>query len=306
MKQGKIVVLGSVNCDLVLRCAPLPVAGQTVHGRDFRRLPGGKGANQAVAAARMGAAVSFVGAVGDDDDGRAARANLVAQGVDVSYLRTVQGVATGTAMILVDDASGQNCIALYDGANAQVDVALVEAAAGEIAGAALLICQLETPPSATLHAARIARGAGVPVLLNPAPAMPLDPALIELVDLLVPNESEAMLLAGQQAGETFDEVATVDALHALGAQSVLVTLGADGVLFSERGAPTRTRYNAHPAQAVDTSGAGDAFIGALGASLLAGIAPGEAIDRAQRAASISVTRQGAMASLPFGNELGLA
>jgi len=301
MKQGKIVVVGSVNTDLVLRCAYLPVAGQTVHGHDFRRLPGGKGANQAVAAARMGAAVSFVGAVGDDDEGRAARANLAAEGVDVTHLRAVDGVATGTAMILVDDASGQNCIALYEGANAHVDVALIDAAASEIAGAALLVCQLETPQAATLHAARIARDAGVPVLLNPAPAVPLEPALLELVDLLVPNESEAMLLAGQQATGQFDESATVDALHALGVQSVLVTLGADGVLVSERGA--RTRRAAYPANAIDTSGAGDAFIGALAASLVEGTPLGNAIDMAQRAASISVTRHGAMASLPFRKEI---
>ncbi|MFM0205455.1 ribokinase [Paraburkholderia fungorum] len=301
MKQGHVLVLGSVNTDLVLRCATLPVGGQTVQGSDFRRLPGGKGANQAVAAARMGAAVRFIGAVGSDEAGRDARANLSAEGIDVRHLKAVTDVATGTAMILVDESSGQNCIALYEGANAHVDIELVDSAAADIASAALLVCQLETPQAATLHAARIARDAGVTVLLNPAPAVPLDAELLELVDILVPNESEAMVLAGQAASDRFDHDRVLDALHMTGVRAVLVTLGAQGVMYSD--GATQRRYQAYAAHAVDTSGAGDAFIGAFVAALVSGSPVERAIDFAQRAASISVTRHGAMASLPFKHEL---
>jgi ribokinase len=301
MKRGHVVVLGSVNTDLVLRCAALPVGGQTVNGSDFRRLPGGKGANQAVAAARMGAAVRFIGAVGSDESGRDARANLSAEGIDIRHLKEVSGVATGTAMILVDDSSGQNCIALYEGANAHVDIELVDCAAADIESAALLVCQLETPQAATLHAARIARDAGVTVLLNPAPAVPLDTELLELVDVLVPNESEAMVLAGQTASDSFDPDRVLDALHMTGVRAALVTLGAQGVLYSDGVA--QLRCQAYAAHAVDTSGAGDAFIGAFGAALVSGKPLERAIDFAQRAASISVTRHGAMASLPYKYEI---
>lgn len=301
MKQGHVVVLGSVNVDLVLRCATLPVPGQTVKGSDFRRLTGGKGANQAVAAARMGASVRFVGAVGADESGRSARDVLSAEGVDVRHLNEVSDVATGAAMILVDEASGQNCIALYEGANAHVDTALVDAAADDIASAALLVCQLETPASATLHAARIAHEAGVPVLLNPAPAMPLDAALLAMVDILIPNESEATVLAEQPASAAFDPDRALDVLLEKGARSVLITLGADGVLYGDGG--RRLRCEAYVTQAIDTSGAGDAFIGVFAAALVSGNALERAIEFAQRAASISVTRRGAMASLAYAREL---
>jgi ribokinase len=298
---GHVVVLGSVNTDLVLRCAALPVPGQTVHGSSFRRLHGGKGANQAVAAARMGAAVRFIGAVGADEAGRDARAALAAEGIDVRHLKEVADVATGTAMILVDDTSGQNCIALYDGANAHVDAALIDAATAEIASASLLVCQLETPQAATLDAARIAHAHGVPVLLNPAPAMPLDPALLALVDVLVPNESEAMALAQLKPSEGFDQDRVFAALHAAGARTVLITLGAQGIAYSD--GVLRLRREAYVADAVDTSGAGDAFIGAFAAALVAGKPLEHAIEQAQRAASISVTRHGAMASLPCAHEI---
>lgn len=301
MRPGHVVVLGSVNVDLVLRCAALPVPGQTVKGGDFRRLTGGKGANQAVAAARMGASVRFIGAVGADESGRDARAILTAEGIDIGHLKEASEVATGAAMILVDEASGQNCIALYEGANAHVDTALVDLAADDIASAALLVCQLETPQDATLHAARIARDARVPVLLNPAPAMPLDPALLSLVDILVPNESEAMVLAEQGASGTFDHDGVLDALLDQGVRAALITLGADGVLYGD--GRKRLRRAARAAQAIDTSGAGDAFIGAFAAALVAGQPIESAIDFAQGAASISVTRRGAMASLAYAREM---
>ena len=171
MSAPHVVVLGSLNRDLVMRCAQLPLPGQTIHGQGFDALTGGKGANQAVAAARLGAAVSFIGCVGDDDAGRSAADTLAAEGIDTRHLHRLPGTHTGVAMILVDEA-GQNCIALAAGANAALSIAQVDAAAALIQSAALLICQLESPVAVVQHAMGLAHAAGVTVLLNPAPAQP--------------------------------------------------------------------------------------------------------------------------------------
>ncbi|HKX44441.1 MAG TPA: ribokinase [Burkholderiaceae bacterium] len=293
-----IVVLGSVNADLVLRCGRLPQPGETVHGEDFQTLPGGKGANQAVAAARLGGRVEFIGCIGDDAFGTAARATLERDGVGTALLRTQAGVPTGVAMILVEQ-SGQNCIALAAGANARVDVALVDDAASAIAGAALLVCQLETPLAAVRHAIGIARRHGVPVLLNPAPAQPLEAALLAEVDILVPNESEAALLVG--AGIAREPASMAAALRAQGPATVIVTLGGDGICIADA-LGTRTRA-APPVRALDTTGAGDTFIGAFAVALQEGLDIDAAAAFAQRAAAISVTRAGAMGSMPTRHEV---
>jgi len=291
--KGPIVVLGSVNADLVLRCERLPRPGETVHGEDFQTVPGGKGANQAVAAARLGGRVEFIGCIGDDAFGAAARATLEREGVGTSGLRTQAGVPTGTAMILVE-RSGQNSIALAAGANARLDVAQVDDAAAAIACASLLVCQLESPLAAVQHAIGIARRHGVPVLLNPAPARPLSAALLSEVDILVPNESEAAVLA--DAGNALDPSAAAQALRGQRAATVIVTLGGKGVCVAdERG--TR-QWPATAVQALDTTGAGDTFIGAFAVARQEGLGTDEAVRFAQRAAAISVTRAGAMASMP--------
>jgi ribokinase len=283
-----IVVIGSANVDLVVRCARLPAAGETVHGHSFATLPGGKGAHQAVAAARLGAAVRFVGCVGDDAFGAIAHAALAAEGIDLTGLRRVSGTPTGVALIAVDDA-GRNTITLAAGANACVGVADVDAA--PIAGAALVVCQLEVPVEVVAHAAARARGAGVPFLLNPAPASALPPTLLAQVDLLVPNETEAALLGGDAS-----------ALRALGPRTVIVTLGERGVaVATAEGGWAEPAPRAH---AVDTTGAGDAFVGALAAALVEGQPLRAAVGFAQRAAAISVTRPGAMAALARRDELG--
>lgn len=293
MTKGAIVVLGSVNADLVLRCERLPRPGETVHGEDFKTMPGGKGANQAVAAARLGGRVEFIGCVGDDAFGTEARAMLEREGVGTAHLRSHAGVPTGVATILVE-RSGQNCIALAAGANARLDTAQVDNAAAAIACASLLVCQLETPLAATEHAIGIARRHGVPVLLNPAPARPLAPVLLDAVDILVPNESEAALLVGSPGKVDAEQAAT--ALRGRRAATVIVTLGGDGVCVAdERG--TR-RWPAPRAQALDTTGAGDTFIGAFAVARQEGQGIDEAVRFAQRAAAISVTRAGAMASMP--------
>jgi ribokinase len=296
----RVVVLGSVNADLVLRCAQLPLPGQTVSGRDFQTLPGGKGANQAVAGARLGASVSFIGCVGDDEFGRNARQILASEGIDTEHLHTVTDASTGVAMILVDD-SGQNSIALAAGANAALRIAHVEAAKATIQGAGLLICQLECPLPVVQHGIALAHAAGVPVLLNPAPMQVLPAALLALVDTLVPNETEAAALLNLPPGAAFDAAAAAARLRELGPRTVIVTLGSNGVQLASD--DINAHWAAPVVQAVDTTGAGDTFIGAYAAAWCDGASVSAAIEYAQRAAAISVTKVGAIAAMPRRKEL---
>lgn len=298
--RARLVVVGSVNTDLVLRVARLPRAGETVPGSDFRSLPGGKGANQAVAAARQAARVAFVGCVGDDDFGHGARSLLEAEQISTAHVHTIAGASTGVAMILVE-SSGQNCIALDAGANAALSIAMVDAAAALIQDAAMLICQLESPLPAVQRAVALAHAAAVPVLLNPAPAQPLPGDLLAQVTWLVPNETEAAALAGMNLEGAFDPVEVATRLRSLGPAHVIVTLGAGGVLVASGDAPTH-----HPAprvRAVDTTGAGDTFIGALAAELCAGSTLHDAVAHGQRAAAFSVTRKGAIDAMPTRHDL---
>ena len=305
MTRSGIVVLGSVNMDLVLRCERLPAAGETLAGRDFRSVPGGKGANQAVAAARLAGAhergVSFIGCVGDDAFGHSARAALAQEGINVQHLHMLAGEATGVAMIFVDDA-GRNCIGLSAGANAALTTAHVDAAEALIATAAMLVCQLESPLPVVQHAITLAHRAGVPVLLNPAPAQALPADLARQVTWLLPNESEAAILAGLAGtAQGADIAASASRLNQQGFERVIVTLG-------ERGAAVASaigvqRFAAQPAQAIDTTGAGDTFAAAFAVATSEGKTVVEAIAFAQRAAAISVTRHGAMASMPTRAEV---
>jgi ribokinase len=315
-----IVVVGSINMDLMVRCARLPAPGETVLGDDFSVVPGGKGANQAVAAARLGARVVMVGCVGDDAFGQRATAALATEGIDVSALVRLPGVATGVAMITVD-RRGENTIALAPGANAALSVAQVEAARAQIAGAALLVCQLETPLAAAGHAIALAHAHRVPVLLNPAPAQPLPPDWLAQIDLLIPNALEAIALSGEGAGEVAGQGASeadgqpggdpgthldveVDGkaaaaaarLRAAGARTVLVTLGARGVLRADdRGV---ARFAAPVVTPVDTTGAGDTFVGAFATAFAEGLPLDDCVTFAQAAAAFSVTRRGAQAAMP--------
>jgi len=303
MSRGPVVVLGSVNADLMLRCPQLPVPGETVHGRDFHTVPGGKGANQAVAAARLGASVGFIGCVGDDEFGRSARRLLAAEGIDTEHLHCTGAATTGVAMILVDDA-GQNCIALAAGANAALSIAHVDGAKAMIQRAALLICQLECPLPVMAHGIALAHAANVPVLLNPAPMHALPPELLAQVDVLVPNETEAAALLGLAPGAHFDAAVAAKRLRGSGPRTVIVTLGARGVQLASDGID---RHLAAPVvRAIDTTGAGDTFIGAYAAAWCEGATVTEAIDVAQRAAAISVTKAGAIAAMPRRSELMLS
>jgi ribokinase len=298
----KVVVVGSVNLDVVVRVPHLPAAGETVLGVSMLRRSGGKGANQAVAAARLGAPTALIGAVGADPFGDEIRGWLAQEPVDIAGLVTIADRASGLALINVDPA-GENTVTVAPGANACLEVAH-ERLASELAPAGVLLLQLEIPTHASLAAARTARELGVVVVLNAAPvADGADPGLAELlreVDVLVVNETEAReLLAFGQTNEGDQErdwAALASGLRALGPRTCVVTLGEQGAVVA---AESKTfRQPAFPVDVVDTTGAGDAFCGALGVAFLRGDALIAAIEFGCAAAALAVTRIGAQAGLP--------
>jgi len=288
-----VAVLGSANMDLVAYVATAPRLGETVTGREFRTVPGGKGANQAIAAARAGAPVRFLGAVGDDAFGPRLAATLRDAGCDTSRLRTVPG-ASGIAHIVVDNAGG-NSIIVIPGANGTVtDLSAEDVDA--IAASAALLLQLELPMPGVLAGARAAHDAGVPVILTPAPAVPLTDDLLGAVDLLVPNEHEAAALTG------FDDPSRAAAALLDAVPEVVVTLGDAGSVYHTRTGPP-LRIPAFPADAVDTTAAGDTFVGALAARRAEGAPMPEALRFAAAAAALSVQRPGASSSMPTRAEI---
>ncbi|PYC79992.1 ribokinase [Streptomyces tateyamensis] len=286
-----IVVVGSVNLDQVIEVAALPRPGETVAGGPVRRLGGGKGANQAVAAARLGAAVALVGAVGSDPDSERLRAELAAEGVAVEHLAAVPG-PPGQAVVLVD-RQAENCIVVSPGANAGLGPAAVAAAGPLLGGARVVVAQLEVPLPAVLAAARLSRGTFV---LNPAPvpATGLPAELWPLVDVLVPNRTELAALAG--VAEVTDPAHAARLAAALPCARTVVTLGAAGALVCEGGA--HELVPAPPVRAVDTTGAGDTFCGALAVALAEGRPLRQAAGFAVRAAALSVQQVGARAAMP--------
>ena len=298
---GPIVVAGSLNMDLVMRLPRVPGPGETLSGHDFSTVPGGKGANQAVACARMGAPVAMVGRVGADANGRTLLDALKTDAIDGTQVAALDGVSTGVAIILVED-DGQNRIALAAGANGRLDEGAIDVAGPTIERAAMLVMQLEVPMPAVLRAARRARAAGVPVLLNAAPVAALPDALWALVDTLVVNETEAAALAALPADNPRDAQIAAAALCARGPARVIVTLGANGVVAYECALGGR-HWPAHRVDVVDTTAAGDTFIGALCAALREGAPLVDAIALGQAASALCVTRPGAQPSIPYRGEL---
>lgn len=299
MRSG-VVVFGSLNMDLVARVPRMPEPGETLTGHGFLSNPGGKGANQAVACARQGARVEMVGRLGDDGFAAELRAELARQGVAADGVGTAAGQSTGVAMIMVDDGA-QNCIAVIPGANALVDVADARALGSRLQAAGLLLLQLEVPMAAVAQAAAEAHAAGCKVLLNPAPARELPATLWPLIDMLVVNENEARLLSGLPAVTRDNAAQAARILRERGPGDVLVTLGREGVVWSS--AAGTQHFDAVAVQAVDTTAAGDTFIGALAALLVEGRSMQDAIRHAIRAAAICVTRPGAQASMPDRREV---
>ncbi|SDS95429.1 ribokinase [Actinopolymorpha singaporensis] len=288
MGRARVCVLGSANMDLVVFAERAPELGETVAGRRFVTVPGGKGANQAIAAARAGGDVAMVGSVGDDPYGRQLRAVLDDAGVDTRALANV-AETTGTAHILVEDG-GENSIVVVPGANGTVH-GLAYGLDEALTGAQLLLLQLELPLDAVLAGAKAARERGVKVVLTPAPAQPLPAELLKCVDLLVPNESEALVLTGK------DDVNS--AAHALAelVPEVVVTLGADGARWLRRDGAGE-HVPAPSVQVRDTTAAGDTFVGTLAVALGEGRPMGQALRWATAAAALSVGQEGASTSMP--------
>ncbi|MFB7777231.1 ribokinase [Streptomyces bauhiniae] len=288
-----IVVLGSTNMDLVTYVARAPQRGETVTGREFHTIPGGKGANQAMAAARAGATVSLIGAVGNDAYGVRLRDNLEHSGVDTDFLRTVEG-ASGTAHIVVDD-EGNNAIVVVPGANGTVDH-LSPGDEGLIASADALLLQLEVPLPAVIAGAEAARRHGVRTILTPSPAQPLPEELLSVTDVLVPNEYEAVTLTGRT--DPLD--AAVGLLDLV--PEVVLTLGEAGVLYVSRDTEPLA-VPAHQVAAIDSTGAGDTFAGAYAVAVAEEKPLREALSWAAAAAALSVQREGASASMPYRPEI---
>ncbi len=291
----RIVVVGSSNTDLVVRAPALPGPGETVLGSAFLVAPDGKGANQAVAAARLGARVTLVARLGVDEFGDRTLAALERESIDTTFVTRDAEAASGVALIVVSE-SGENAIAVAPGANMRLTAADVDRAAPAIREADMLLLQLETPLPTVRHAATLAMKAGVPVILNPAPAAPLAGELLSRVSVLTPNELEAAALTGASSSGVYAARQAALRLHASGVANVVITLGREGALME--GEAGSSQVPGCAVTAVDTTAAGDAFNGALAVALAEGASLGRAVRFANRAAALSITRPGAQPSLP--------
>ncbi|VVP00282.1 Ribokinase [Pseudomonas fluorescens] len=297
---ANVVVIGSLNMDLVTRAPRLPRGGETLIGTSFATVCGGKGANQAVAAARLGAQVSMVGCVGSDAYGEQLRAALLAEQIDCQAVSVVDD-CSGVALIVVDDNS-QNAIVIVAGANGALTPEVIDRFDAVLQAADVIICQLEVPDATVGHALKRGREMGKTMILNPAPASrPLPADWYAAIDYLIPNESEASVLSGLPVDSLDAAETAASRLIALGAGKVIITLGAQGSLFANG-----TGFEHFPApqvKAVDTTAAGDTFVGGFAAALAAGNSEAEAIRFGQVAAALSVTRAGAQPSIPTLSEV---
>jgi ribokinase len=296
----RIVVVGSINADLQFMSPVVPRGGQTILGSAFDMGFGGKGANQAVAASLCGAQVTMIGAVGADSLGTEALASLRAHGVDTSAVRVAPDAATGAALILVEP-SGENRIIVVKGANDQLLPADIDAAADRIAAADMVLVQFEIPLQTVYHTVRLAQTHHVPCMINPAPALAADLTALARGDYLILNETEAETMTGRGPGATGDLDARLDDLLASGIGRVVLTVGAKGAMLASRA--QRVHVPGFQVATVDTTGAGDAFIGSLATFLTEGMPEHEAVTRANLYAALSATRIGAQKSFARRAEL---
>ncbi len=296
----RIVVIGSTNTDMVIKAARIPAPGETILGGRFMLNPGGKGANQAVAAARLGGDVTFIAKVGNDLFGREAKSLFEKEGIRTDFVLTDNREPSGVALIMVGE-NGENCIAVASGANAVLSPEDVEEAQGVIEHADLVLMQLETPLDTVCRAAEIAVNKCVPVILNPAPAQAIPADLYECLEVITPNQTEAELLTGIKVSCLKSAEAAAKALRDKGALQAVITMGAKGAYVYD--GDDGVMVDALKVAAVDTTAAGDVFNGALAVALTEGLELAEAVRFASKAAAVSVTRMGAQASAPYRAEL---
>jgi len=296
----KMVVLGSINIDHVLQVPHFPRPGETLSGTHYQMSYGGKGANQAVAAGRSGASITFMACVGEDDVGQAVREQLAKDNIDTSVIEIANGEATGLAMIYLD-GQGENTIGIYPGANASLTRAYIEKHRQVIIESDALLLQLETPLESVLAAARLAHQHDSLLVLNPAPAQPLSDELLSLIDIITPNETEAEALTGISVQTDQDAEQAARYLHHKGIATVMITLGARGVWLSVKG--QGRRIAGYDVTVKDTIAAGDTFNGAFLCRYIETADWQQAVDFAQAAAAIAVSRQGAQTSIPWRDEI---
>lgn len=301
--SNKIIVVGSMNMDMVVKTSHIPQPGETVLGGSFLMNPGGKGANQAVAVARLGGDVTFIGKIGDDIFGKQSSQLFDEEGVDTNGILADDNSPSGIALITVDER-GENSIVVAPGANAHLEPNDVEEVLNNYPDSKILLVQLEIPMRTVEHAARIARHRGMQVILNPAPANSLVPSMFDLIDIITPNVNEAEMLSGVRIIDAPSARQAAESIHQQGVKHVIITLGKDGAALLEDGIfyhiPTPS------VETVDTTAAGDVFNGALAVAVGEGKALKDAVSFACRAASIAVTRMGAQSSIPFRNEVLLS
>jgi ribokinase len=295
-----IVVVGSSNTDMIIKIPRIPKKGETILGGKFNTASGGKGANQAVAAARAGSNVTLVARVGDDMFGEQAKEGFEKDNINIDHLLTDTKEPSGIALIFVDD-KGENSIAVASGANARLSCKDVENARNVIESADVLLMQLETPIETIRNATDIAKNCGVKIILNPAPAQPLDDVLLSNIDILTPNETEAELLSGIKVTDIKSAKGAGEFLFEKGLKAVIITLGSRGAfLVSKNENELISGFNV---DVVDTTAAGDTFNGALAVGLAEGKELKESIRFANAAAAISVTKMGAQPSVPYRNDI---
>jgi ribokinase len=300
MPDKKIIVVGSSNTDMVIKTTKLPLPGETILGGDFLMNPGGKGANQAVAAARLGGKVSFIGKTGSDIFGEQARITLKSENINTNFIVTDQNNPSGVALITVDD-KGENCIVVASGSNAFLSKTDIDNAKEEILSSDIILMQLEIPLDTVNYVAEICSGAGKTVILNPAPATYLPDELLRRISIITPNETEAELLTGMKITDPESAKNAAHILLGKGIGVVILTLGSKGALIctgkKEQLIPTAK------VKAVDTTAAGDVFNGAIAVAISENFSIEEAVQFANKAAAISVTRMGAQSSVPYRNEI---
>lgn len=300
--MNTVTVIGSINLDRTIRVKAMARPGETIHASEVFSAGGGKGANQAVAAKRSGAKTNFIGAVGNDDAGKTMLELLSYEDIDLSGIAKLEKVATGQAYIVVDE-KGENSIVIHAGANGKITPEHVEKHADLIEKSDFVIAQFESDLASTIAAFKLARKAGVTTILNPAPAMKIVPKeLLETTDLIIPNETETEVLTGVEVTDEKSMEQAATKLHALGIKAVIITIGSKGAFYSNAG--QTGIVPAYKVKAVDTTAAGDTFIGALSTVLAKDLSNlVEAIKYGNQASSLTVQRFGAQPSIPYKHEL---